>query len=176
MPSIDDIIEQNSGALGDVEWLKAEFPAEAELPKPFWKRWLDRASAWVDKRRQVPPTHSLRGTIVANIYKWSLHDIEAMSDAIRAHGQPDSPGFQAYAVVALNALRADEDYAYRRDVQIVAKAMARHSNPGLDVDLPPGGSHYMAHLPLWMSFVEYARPAVAAYRKRQVNMKPGGHR
>lgn len=82
-------------------------------------------------------------------------EISAMSQMIRIHGQPDSKGFRQLALVALNTIRSDDA------VVLVAKAMAQSSNPGVDVEKSwEGGSHYMSHLPLWMAFLEYAKPAV----------------
>lgn len=138
------------------------------------RQFVDRArialSDWLDPR---PIDDAAGFRPIPNNFKFGLDEIEAMSDAIRVHGQPESEGFKGLALVALNALRADEDNAYRREVEIVARAMAQSANPAIDIDRKLGGGSVYANLPVWMSYVEYARPAVAAYRKRSIQFKPG---
>lgn len=80
-----------------------------------------------------------------------------MSAAICYFGQPDSDEFKTFARVALNTLRGGSA------VELVARAMEASSNPGHDPDRPIEGSHYMAGMPHWCVWVEYARPAVEAY-------------
>lgn len=96
----------------------------------------------------------------ASFADWTEEDIAAMSKAIRVHGQPDSDGFRRYARIALNTLRSGSA------VELVARAIEASSNPGLDPDRPVEGSHYMRGMPHWCVWVEYARPAVEAYRNR----------
>jgi hypothetical protein len=90
---------------------------------------------------------------------WSEDDITAISAAIRKkNGQPEQEGFRQFARVALNTLRGGSS------VELVARAMSESVNPGLDPDAPIDRrtGHYMAGMPNWCMWVEYARPAVAA--------------
>jgi hypothetical protein len=102
------------------------------------------------RRPEIPETWRLP------FHKWTDEDVAAMSSVIRRHGQPDSPGFRRQALVALNTIRSDAV------VELIARAMTESSNPGMDVDRVILGSHYMSHLPFWMSFLEYAYPTVTA--------------
>lgn len=89
---------------------------------------------------------------------WSEDDITEISKAIRIHGQPEQDGFRRFARVALNTLRGGSA------VELVARAMEESANPGSDADAPidPRTGHYMAGMPRWCMWVEYARPAVEA--------------
>lgn len=89
-------------------------------------------------------------------YNWSEEQIAAMSSAIRIHNQPDSDGFRVLARIALNVMHSDAV------VELVARQMCESSNPGKSNKVNWGGSHYMSHLPMWMAWIEYARPAVMA--------------
>ena len=94
-------------------------------------------------------------------FDWTEADIDAVSAAIREHGQPESDGFRTFALVALNTLRGGAA------VELVARAMDASANPGLDPDRPIMGNHYMCGMPSWCAFAEYARPAVAALARRK---------
>jgi hypothetical protein len=89
---------------------------------------------------------------------WTAADIYRVSEAIRKNGQPESDGFRVFARVALNTLRGGSA------VELVARAMEESANPGSDADAPidPRTGHYMAGMPRWCMWVEYARPAVEA--------------
>lgn len=89
---------------------------------------------------------------------WSTSEIDYVSKAIRSHGQPEREGFRRFARVALNTMRGGSA------VELVARAMEESANPGSDADAPinPRTGHYMAGMPNWCMWVEYARPAVAA--------------
>ena len=91
---------------------------------------------------------------------WTAADIDAISKAIRKHGQPEHPGFRRFARVALNTLRG------RDAIELVARAMEVSANPGHDPDRPIEGSHYMHGMPHWCMWVEYAAPAVDAIARR----------
>jgi len=89
---------------------------------------------------------------------WTASEIDYVSAAIRSHGQPDSEGFRRFARVTLNTLRGGSA------VELVARAMHESANPGSDADSPISArtGHYMAGMPNWCMWVEYAKPAVAA--------------
>lgn len=91
---------------------------------------------------------------------WTTSEIDAVSAAIRSHGQPESEGFRKFARVALNTLRGGSA------VELVARAMEASANPGHDPDRPILGNHYMRGMPYWCMWVEYARPAVAEIMNR----------
>lgn len=97
-------------------------------------------------------------------FDWTEDDITAISKAIRKNGQPESDGFRRYARIVLNTLRGGSA------VELVARAIEASSNPGRDPDRPISGGHYMAGMPHWCMWVEYAKPAVEAlaarYRKK----------
>lgn len=92
-----------------------------------------------------------------SFFDWTPEQISAMSSAIRKNGQPEADGFRRFARVALNTLRSGSA------VELVARAMEASANPGCDPDRPIVGNHYMAGMPAWCMWVEYARPAVEAY-------------
>lgn len=96
---------------------------------------------------------------------WSASEIDYVSKAMRAHGQPESEGFRRFARVALNTMRGGSA------VELVARAIEESANPGMDPDRPIGGSHYQHGMPAWCGWVEYAKPAVAAIiaRSRKPN-------
>lgn len=89
---------------------------------------------------------------------WTEDDITAISAAIRKNGQPEQDGFRRFARVALNTLRGGSA------IELVARAMEESANPGSDPDAPIDRrtGHYMAGMPRWCMWVEYARPAVEA--------------
>lgn len=89
-------------------------------------------------------------------FYWSDDELSLVSDAIRQHGQPESEGFRTFARVALNTMRGGSA------VELVARAMEASANPGLDPDRLISRGHYMAGMPHWCAWVEYARPAVEA--------------
>jgi hypothetical protein len=93
---------------------------------------------------------------------WSTSEIDYVSAAIRSHGQPEQEGFRRFARVALNTLRGGSA------VELVARAMHESANPGSDADAPISlrTGHYMAGMPQWCMWVEYAKPAVAAIMER----------
>ncbi len=100
---------------------------------------------------------------------WTDEDIAFASKAIRKNGQPDSVGFDVFARVALNTLRGGSA------VELVARAMEASANPGHDPDRPITGSHYMAGMPAWCMWVEYARPVVEAIAGRAAHrIRDGG--
>lgn len=86
---------------------------------------------------------------------WTEKDIDRVSEAIRRCGQPDSDGFRTFALIALNTLRGGSA------VELVARAMEASSNPRHDPDRPITGGHYMAGMPHWTMWVDYAQCAVA---------------
>lgn len=94
--------------------------------------------------------------------EWSTDEIDCISAVIRSNGQPESEGFRRFARVALNTLRGGSA------VELVARAMHESANPGSDADAPVSHrtGHYMAGMPNWCMWVEYARPAVAAINAR----------
>lgn len=96
---------------------------------------------------------------------WSASEIDYVSAAIRSNGQPESEGFRVFARVALNTLRGGSA------VELVARAMEESANPGSDQEGPILGGDYMRGQPRWCTWVEYARPAVAAIiaRSRKPN-------
>jgi len=88
---------------------------------------------------------------------WTEEEISYVSQAMRAHGQPEQDGFRRFARVALNTMRGGSA------VELVARAIEEAANPGRNyADRPVEGSHYMCGMPQWCVWVEYARPAVAA--------------
>lgn len=113
--------------------------------------WLKRNAP------QPPPTWA--GPV--SYTDWTEADIDRVSAAIRKHGQPESDGFRRFARVALNTLRGGSA------VELIARAMEESANPGSNADAPidPRTGHYMAGMPRWCMWVEYARPAVEAINK-----------
>lgn len=99
----------------------------------------------------------------ASFADWTEDDITAISAAIRKNGQPEQPGFRKFALVALNTMRGGST------VELVARAMHVSVNPGHDPDAPIDArtGHYLAGLPSWCMWVEYARPAVEAIAGRK---------
>lgn len=97
---------------------------------------------------------------------WTMDEIDAVSAAIRQHGQPDSDGFRVFARVALNTLRGGSA------VELVARAMEASSNPECDPDraIPASSGHYMMGMPYWCMWVEYAKPAVELIASRRKEM------
>jgi hypothetical protein len=92
--------------------------------------------------------------------EWNASEIDYVSKAIRSHGQPECEDFRRFARVALSTLRGGST------VELVARAMHESANPGSDADAPVPPSHYMAGIPCWCMWVEYAKPAVAAIMDR----------
>lgn len=88
--------------------------------------------------------------------EWTESEIDYVSKAIRYNGQPENDGFRRFARVALNTMRGGSA------VELVARAMEESANFGSDPDDPISDNHYMAGMPRWCMWVEYARPAVAA--------------
>jgi hypothetical protein len=114
------------------------------------------------KPKAAPPPSDWAGP--ASFADWTEDDITAISAAIRRkNGQPEQPGFQRFARVALNTLRGGSA------VELVARAMEASANPQHDPDRPIDGNHYMAGMPAWCMWVEYARPAVEAIAGRVAN-------
>ena len=108
--------------------------------------------SWFNKKAPQPPREWAGPSSFAD---WTDDDVVAISAAIRRkNGQPEQPGFLVFARVALNTLRGGSA------VELVARAMEASANPGSDPDQPISGSHYMAGMPAWCMWVEYARPAV----------------
>ena len=114
--------------------------------------WPFRSKAW------LPPIN----TGPSSFGDWTDADIDYVSKAIRGHGQPEREGFRVFARVALNTLRGGSA------VELMARAMHESANPGSDADAPinPRSGHYMAGMPNWCMWVEYAKPAVAAIIER----------
>lgn len=116
--------------------------------------------SWFKPKAPRPP-EDWAGPI--SFVDWTEDDITAISAAIRKkNGQPEQDGFRRQSRVALNVMRGG--FA----VEMVARAMHLSSNPGSDPDAPidPRTGHYMAGMPNWCMWVEYARPAVAAIAGR----------
>lgn len=107
------------------------------------------------KRRAPQPPHDWAGPL--SFSDWTETDISAASKIIRKQGQPEQDGFRVFARVALNTLRSSSA------IELVARAMEESANPGHDPDRPIMGSHYMAGMPHWCVWIEYARPVVEAY-------------
>ena len=114
--------------------------------------WPFRPKAW------LPPIN----TGPSSFGDWTDADIDYVSKAIRSHGQPEREGFRVFARVALNTLRGASA------VELIARAMHESANPGSNADAPinPRSGHYMAGMPNWCMWVEYAAPAVAAIIER----------
>jgi len=116
---------------------------------------------WPFKKRAAVP---LREWVGAESFgDWTEDDITFVSRAIRAkNGQPEHEGFRRFARVALNTLRGASV------IELVARAMEESANPGSDADAPISErtGHYMAGMPRWCMWVEFARPAVEALAKR----------
>jgi hypothetical protein len=113
------------------------------------------------KRKAARPPQTWAGPV--SFVDWTEDDISAISAAIRKrNGQPEQPGFRIFARVALNTMRGGAA------VELVARAMEESANPGSDPDAPIDGrtGHYMAGMPRWCMWVEYARPAVEAIAGR----------
>jgi hypothetical protein len=109
---------------------------------------------WPFSRKASQPPKDWAGP--CSFVDWTEGDITAISAAIRAkNGQPEQDGFRVFARVALNTLRGGSA------VELVARAMEESANPGGDPDRPIHPGHYMAGMPAWCMWVEYARPAVA---------------
>ncbi len=87
-------------------------------------------------------------------FDWTDTDIARASQAIRSCGQPESDGFKVFARVALNTMRGGSA------VELVARAMEKSANPGHDPDRPITGNHYMAGMPSWCMWVQYAKGVV----------------
>lgn len=94
---------------------------------------------------------------------WTDDEIARVSKAIRKHDQPESDGFKRFARVALNTMAGGSA------VELVARAMEESANPGSDPDAPISRSagHYMAGMPRWCMWVEYAQPAVELIARRR---------
>lgn len=109
---------------------------------------------WPFRNKAPRPPNDWAGPV--SFPDWTQDDIAQVSEAIRVHGQADSDGFRRFALVALNTLRGGSA------VELVARAMEESANPGGDADAPIDGrtGHYMAGMPRWCIWVEYARPAV----------------
>lgn len=109
---------------------------------------------WLRSKAAQPPKEwAAPGSFV----DWTDADVAAISAAIRRkNGQPEQDGFLRFARVALNTLRGGSA------VELVARAMEASANPDCDPDRPIIGTHYMAGMPAWCMWVEYARPAVEA--------------
>jgi hypothetical protein len=116
--------------------------------------------SWFKPKAARPPSDWAGPSSFAD---WTEDDITAISAAIRKkNGQPEHPGFRVFARVALNTLRSSSA------VELVARAMEESANPGSDADAPIDRrtGHYMAGMPRWCMWVEYARPAVEAIAGR----------
>jgi len=107
---------------------------------------------WLFKNHAPQPPKDWAGPEA--FFDWTKKDLDLVSEAIRKHGQPDSPGFQTFARITLNTLRSGSA------VELVARAMEASSNPRHDPDRPITGGHYLHGMPHWTMWVEYARPAV----------------
>jgi hypothetical protein len=118
--------------------------------------------SWLKPKAPRPP-HDWAGPV--SFVDWTEDDITAISKAMRAHGQPEQDGFRVFARVALNTLRGGSA------VELVARAIEESANPGSDADAPieQSSGHYMAGMPRWCMWVEYARPAVEAIMKRSAS-------
>lgn len=112
--------------------------------------WPFKPKAW------LPPV--IAGPV--SFPDWTDEQIVAVSKAIRANGQPESPCFQQIARIALNTM------ADGKAVELVAREIERSLNGG-NGERPILGSHYMRGMPAWCMWVEYARPAVAAIAGRR---------
>ena len=111
-------------------------------------------------RQAAQPTEAWKGP--ASFGDWTDAEVAAVSAAIRAkNGQPEADGFLRFARVALNTMRGGSA------VELVARAMEASANPGHDPDRPIDGNHYMAGMPAWCMWVEYARPAVEFIARRK---------
>jgi hypothetical protein len=110
---------------------------------------------WFSRRKAPQPPVDWAGPVA--FFDWTDADIAAISAAIRKkNGQPDVPGWHPIARTALNTMRGGSA------VELVARAIEASMNPGHDPDRPITGGHYMAGMPCWCMWVEYARPAVEA--------------
>lgn len=114
---------------------------------------------WPFSRKAPPPPKDWAAP--ESFAVWTAEDIAEISKAMRSHDQPDTDGFRRFALIALNTLRSGSA------VELVARAIEASSNPFHDPDRPIEGNHYMAGMPAWCMWVEYARPAVEAYARRQ---------
>ena len=112
--------------------------------------WPFKQKAWLPPVKAGPVSFT----------DWTDADIDAVSKAIRSHGQPESEGFRIFARVALNTMRGGSA------VELVARAMEESANPGSNGDGPILGSHYMRGMPRWCCWIEYAAPAVEAIMTR----------
>ena len=119
---------------------------------------------WIKKKAWLQPAYT--GPVA--FFDWTEADIDYVSAAIRKNGQPESNGFRTDALIALNTLRGGGA------VELVARAIEEHHNPGRDPDRPIAGNHYMAGMPHWCMWVEYAKPAVEVIMKRAHAKKPDG--
>jgi len=115
-------------------------------------------TVWPFRKKAAQPPRDWSGP--ESFADWTDEDIAAVSKAIRKHGQPDRDGFRIFARVALNTMRGGSA------VELVARAMEASANPGRDPDRPIEGNHYMAGMPAWCMWVEYATPAVEAITRR----------
>src|SRR5882672_4857156 len=115
--------------------------------------------SWFSRARPIPSDWA--GPV--SFVDWTDDDISAVSQAIRKNGQPEQDGFRIFARVALNTLRGGSA------VELVARAMEESANPGSNADAPIDArtGHYMAGLPRWCMWGEYARPAVEAIAGRK---------
>ncbi len=114
---------------------------------------------WFRPAKAEPPPKDWAWATPESFTDWTEADVAAISAAIRKrNGQPEQDGFLRFARVALNTLRGGSA------VELVARAMEASANPGADPDrpIPRSSGHYMAGLPYWCMWVEYARPAVEA--------------
>jgi len=125
--------------------------------------------SWFKPKAPRPP-ETWAGPI--SFTDWTEDDITAISAAIRMNGQPEQPGFRTFARVALNVMRGG--FA----VEMVARAMHVSANPGSDPDAPIDRrtGHYLAGMPNWCMWAEYARPAVAAIARRATPPLPPAER
>jgi hypothetical protein len=118
--------------------------------------------SWFSRLQARPVPSDWAGPV--SFVDWPEDDITAISAAIRKkNGQPEQDGFRRFARVALNTLRGGSA------VELVARAMEESSNPGSDAGAPIDArtGHYMAGMPRWCMWVEYARPAVEAIAGRK---------